>query len=391
VFKGTEKPFPAPGNIYAGQTWVQNWLSALGDYAQLHSYHGVYQPTYRYKWFISPQYAIEGNATLSFDVRRCGNKGQKVEFDAGRFFVAISTDNGATWKETDATQITDIDTVYSTKSISLDQYAGKAIRVAFYDENNAGSYDPSNFLLIDNVRMNCTEEYAYTDNACQGYAYEGYGFSIAAEDLPEAGEDSTYTRFAVNAENGCDSVITLTLTTRTASEVAPVYATICEGEVYEFGPYKLTEPNPEGQPYFISGENQYGCDSTIYLYLTVNKADTVDYQGDIVESLNSLKDGPKVIDEYFSVPDTLGIGEYEFVVKHDGCTYYRYYVSIVEKGTGLINVGEGVDRIDIYDILGRKVHTLRQGDEQYRLPTGVYMLRTIMDSGKAESRKVTVK
>ena len=391
VFKGTEKPFPAPGNIYAGQTWVQNWLSALGDYAQLHSYHGVYNPTYRYKWFISPQYAIEGNATLSFDVRRCGNKGQKVEFDAGRFFVAISTDNGATWKETDATQITDIDTVYSTKSISLDQYAGKAIRVAFYDENNAGSYDPSNFLLIDNVRMNCTEEYAYTDNACQGYAYEGYGFSIAAEDLPEAGEDSTYTRFAVNAENGCDSVITLTLTTRTASEVAPVYATICEGEVYEFGPYKLTEPNPEGQPYFISGENQYGCDSTIYLYLTVNKADTVVYQGDIVESLNSLKDGPKVIDEYFSVPDTLGIGEYEFVVKHDGCTYYRYYVSIVEKGTGLINVGEGVDRIDIYDILGRKVHTLRQGDEQYRLPTGVYMLRTIMDSGKAESCKVTVK
>ncbi len=391
VFKGTEKPFPAPGNIYAGQTWVQNWISMLGDYAQLQSYHGVYSPTYRYKWFISPQYAIEGNATLSFDVRRCGNKGQKVEFDAGRFFVAISTDNGATWKETDATQITDIDTVYSTKSISLDQYAGKAIRVAFYDENNAGSYDPSNFLLIDNVRMNCTEEYAYTDNACQGYAYEGYGFSIAAEDLPEAGEDSTYTRFAVNAENGCDSVITLTLTTRTASEVAPVYATICEGEEYEFGPYKLTEPNPEGQPYFISGENQYGCDSTIYLYLTVNKADTVVYQGDIVESLNSLKDGPKVIDEYFSVPDTLGIGEYEFVVKHDGCTYYRYYVSIVEKGTGLINVGEGVDRIDIYDILGRKVHTLRQGDEQYRLPTGVYMLRTIMDSGKAESRKVTVK
>ena len=391
VFKGTEKPFPAPGNIYAGQTWVQNWISMLGDYAQLQSYHGVYSPTYRYKWFISPQYAIEGNATLSFDVRRCGNKGQKVEFDAGRFFVAISTDNGATWKETDATQITDIDTVYSTKSMSLDQYAGKAIRVAFYDENNAGSYDPSNFLLIDNVRMNCTEEYAYTDNACQGYAYEGYGFSIAAEDLPEAGEDSTYYRFAVNAENGCDSVITLTLTTRTASEVAPVYATICEGEEYEFGPYKLTEPNPEGQPYFISGENQYGCDSTIYLYLTVNKADTVVYQGDIVESLNSLKDGPKVIDEYFSVPDTLGIGEYEFVVKHDGCTYYRYYVSIVEKGTGLINVGEGVDRIDIYDILGRKVHTLRQGDEQYRLPTGVYMLRTIMDSGKAESRKVTVK
>lgn len=391
VFKGTEKPFPAPGNIYAGQTWVQNWISMLGDYAQLHSYHGVYNPTYRYKWFISPQYAIEGNATLSFDVRRCGNKGQKVEFDAGRFFVAISTDNGATWKETDATQITEIDTVYSTKSISLGQYAGKAIRVAFYDENSAGSYDPANFLLIDNVRMNCTEEYAYTDNACQGYAYEGYGFSIAAEDLPEAGEESTYTRFAVNAENGCDSVVTLTLTTRTASEVAPVYATICEGEVYEFGPFKLTEPNPEGQPYYISGENQYGCDSTIYLYLTVNKADTVDYQGDIVESLNSLKDGPKKIDDYFSVPDTLGIGEYEFVVKHDGCNYYRYYVSIVEKGTGLINVGEGVDRIDIYDILGRKVHTLRQGDEQYRLPTGVYMLRTIMNSGKAESRKVTVK
>jgi hypothetical protein len=562
VFKGTEKPFPAPGNIYAGQTWVQNWLSALGDYAQLHSYHGVYNPTYRYKWFISPQYAIEGNATLSFDVRRCGNKGQKVEFDAGRFFVAISTDNGATWKKEDATQITEIDTVYSTKSISLDQYAGKAIRVAFYDENNVGSYDPANFLLIDNVRMNCTEEYPVADNACQGYDYEGYGFSIKAEELPVAGQDSTYYRFAASELGGCDSTIALTITTRVAAEPTTLYETICEGDYYEFGGQKLTKPNPEGIPYQLLGETVYGCDSLVYLYLSVQQNDTATFN---VTAENS--ELPKEVDAFYTIPADAPIGlPFDTLIKLDGCAYNRYFVTVnrctdsvgyadqvcagaryegygfvievaeqpaagesklfshidrtalgcdsmttltltvmsvkqtiltdnicesettyegynfvIDKaewpaageskdffdyrtsvegcdsivkltlavtkadtttipvvinadklpyivdaiytvpaesqvgsfveilpngedcgynryevtindvGTGLINLSDEVDHIEVFDALGRRVRTLRQGDEQYNLPAGVYMLHTVMKSGKAENRKVTLK
>lgn len=388
VFKGTEKPFQAPSNIYAGQTWVQNWLSALGDYAQLQSYHGVYNPTYRYKWFISPQYAIEGNATLSFDVRRCGNKGQKVEFDAGRFFVAISTDNGATWKKEDATQITEIDTVYSTKTMSLDQYAGKAIRVAFYDENNAGSYAPANYLLIDNVRMNCTQAFDYTDNACEGVDYEGYGFSIKVADQPLAGEDSTYTRFAVNAENGCDSVINLTLTTRTASPIVTIYEAICQGESYDFGGQALTQPNPAGQPYLLSGTNQYGCDSTVYLYLTVNPSDTADIAPVEVYAYQL----PYQVDENYTIPVDAQIGNpFTEVVKIDGCNFNRYFITVLDNPTGIINLTADVDYIDVYDALGRKILTLRHGDAQNVLPVGVYMLRTTMTDGQVVNSKLFIK
>ncbi|MGN0227857.1 MAG: fibronectin type III domain-containing protein [Paludibacteraceae bacterium] len=388
VFKGTEKPFQAPSNIYAGQTWVQNWLSALGDYAQLQSYHGVHNPTYRYKWFISPQYAIEGNATLSFDVRRCGNKGQKVEFDAGRFFVAISTDNGATWKKEDATQITEIDTVYSTKTMSLDQYAGQAIRVAFYDENNAGSYAPANYLLIDNVRMNCTQAFDYTDNACEGVDYEGYGFSIKVADQPLAGEDSTYTRFAVNAENGCDSVINLTLTTRTASPIVTIYEAICQGESYDFGGQALTQPNPAGQPYLLSGTNQYGCDSTVYLYLTVNPSDTADIAPVEVYAYQL----PYQVDENYTIPVDAQIGNpFTEVVKIDGCNFNRYFITVLDNPTGIINLTADVDYIDVYDALGRKILTLRHGDAQNVLPIGVYMLRTTMTDGQVVNSKLFIK
>jgi hypothetical protein len=177
--------------------------------------------------------------------------------------------------------------------------------------------------------MNCTDTYPYSDNACQGVDYEGYGFKIAAEDLPIFGKDSTYYRFAVNQKTGCDSTVALTITTRKAADVAPVYATICQGEVYNFGPYTLTEPNPAGVPYFIRGETQYGCDSTIYLYLTVNPSDTTD-----VDPIEITSDAlPYRADEYYTIPenalpdDTKTI-TFDTLVKKEGCSFNRYSVTI---------------------------------------------------------------
>ena len=54
VFSGRETPFTPASNVYVGDSWVSNWISALGDYAQLHSYRRD-EPKYRHKWFISPQ------------------------------------------------------------------------------------------------------------------------------------------------------------------------------------------------------------------------------------------------------------------------------------------------------------------------------------------------
>lgn len=393
VFQGKDKPVAPASNVYAGNMWVSNWLSMLGDYAQLHSYHNTGTVAYRYKWFISPQYAIDGKASLSFDARSCNNVGNAPKGNQDRFFVAISTDNGTTWKAEDATELTaELDSTYKTLSVSLDKYIGKNIRVAFYSENNSATstkIGESPFLLIDNVRMNCIEEYGFIDNACQGYDYQNveYGFSIKAEELPVAGSDSTYYRFALNTENGCDSVIALTLTTRQASEVTHVYATICEGEVYQFGGQSLTKPNPEDKPYFLSSENQYGCDSTIYLYLTVTPNDTTDITVSVkAEQL------PYSVDEYYTVPVDAKVGSFEETLPNgEMCGYNRYIVTVSGINTGIIYLTDDVDRIEVFDVLGRKVRTIRKDDDWYHLPTGVYMLQTVMKSGKVEYHKITMK
>lgn len=387
VFSGRETPFTPASNVYVGDSWVSNWISALGDYAQLHSYRRD-EPKYRHKWFISPQYAIEGDASLSFDIRVCNNVGNAAK-NSDRTFVAISTDNGATWKKENATQLTDLDSVYTTKSIPLGKYAGQNIRVAFYDENVSSShkYGEQPFLLIDNVRMNCTETFAKTDNACVGSDYEGNGFSIKAEDLPVAGADSTYERFAKNAAEGCDSIIALTITTRTASEDRIEYATICNGEVYEFGGQELTKANPEGTPYKLLGENMYGCDSIVYLYLTVAPSDTLK-----LEPIEIRADQlPYAVDEFFTVPADAAVGEFEQVVKTEGCQFNLYTITIKDAATGIVNVADDIDHIDVYDMLGRKVQTLHQGDAPYRLQTGVYMLVSVTTDGKAANSRVSVK
>lgn len=391
VFNGHEKPFKAPSNKYYTNSWISyssSW-GATPDQLMFFGFSSTDNTRYLYRWMITPQYAIEGNASLSFD-SRCIDYNGTAAHPNGRFFVAISTDNGNTWKKEDATQFP-LDSVYTTNSLPLNKYAGKAIRVAFYMEDLGGTTTAGKgsglFTFVDNVRMNCTETFAETDNACVGSDYEGNGFSIKAEDLPVAGADSTYERFAKNAAEGCDSIIALTITTRTASEDRIEYATICNGEVYEFGGQELTKANPEGTPYKLLGENMYGCDSIVYLYLTVAPSDTLK-----VEPIEIRADQlPYAVDEFFTVPADAAVGEFEQVVKTDGCQFNLYTITIKDAATGIVNVTDDIDHIDVYDMLGRKVQTLHQGDAPYRLQTGVYMLVSVTTDGKAANSRVTVK
>lgn len=330
VFNGNTSPYEPGASTYYTYMWIANYLEQLGDEHQLLFFGStLLSDGPKYRWMITPQYTIEGKASVSFDVKHVDYKNMAAN-PTGRFFVAVSTDNGATWKKEDATLIEGIDSVFTTKSVLLDKYNGKNIRVAFYMENLGGTTTNTGsglFTLLDNVRMNCTEDYEYADNACQGYDYEGYGFSIAKEDIPVLGKDSTYYRLAANSEAGCDSVIALTLTTRPAGETQTLYATICDGEVYEFGGQKLTKPNPEGQPYYLLGETEYGCDVNIYLYLTVLESDTTDH---VVSILNT--DLPYVVDEYYTIPVDSAVGSFVEVIKIDGeeaaCQFNRYIVTI---------------------------------------------------------------
>lgn len=328
VFNGTTSPYEPASNVYYTYMWIANYLEKLGDEHQLLFFGStILNSGPKYRWMITPQYAIEGKASVSFDVKHVDNQNNAAKPE-GRFIVAISTDNGATWKKDDATVIEGIDSVYTTKSVSLDKYAGKNIRVAFYMENLGGTTTSGKgsgiFTLLDNIRMNCTEEYPVADNACQGYDYEGYGFSIKAEELPVAGQDSTYYRFAAAEGNGCDSTIALTITTRVAAEPKTLYETICEGDYYKFGGQKLTKPNPEGIPYQLLGETVYGCDSLVYLYLTVQQNDTATFN---VTAENS--ELPKEVDAFYTIPADAPIGlPFDTLIRLDGCAYNRYFVTV---------------------------------------------------------------
>ena len=342
VFDGTVSPYEPAASVYYTYMWIANYLEQMGDEHQLLFFGStLLNSGPKYRWMITPQYAIEGNATLSFDVRHTDNKNMFANPD-GRFIVAISTDNGATWKKADATVIEGIDSVYSTKSVSLDKYAGQNIRVAFYMENLGGETRTKGsgiFTLIDNVRMNCSDVYPYADNACEGYDYEGYGFSIEATDLPMPGMDSTYFRFAANSEMGCDSTIALTITTRQASERDTIYETICQGDVYEFGGQSLTKPNPEGQFYFIKGENQYGCDSIVYLDLKVNPADTAVQAIEVNIDNTQL---PYAVDEYYTVPADAPIGQLFEAYAKSGACYFNWYKVTVSQCTAPYNYEDQV-------------------------------------------------
>ena len=326
-----------PAKMSYSYGWTANWLDALGNTTQLSSWdsypdsYGATYQGYKYRWFISPRYAIEGQAVLSFDARKCNNVGDSAKSAKGRFFVAISLDNGETWKMEDTYELTNqLGPNYSTQSIPLDKYNGDTIRVALYHEGKStGVGANSTFILIDNLRMNCSETYAYNGNACQGVDYEGYGFSISKTDIPALGKDSTYYRFAVNTANGCDSTIALTLTTYKPADVVDIDTTICEGDYYEFGGDKLTKPASEvygedHQYYYINGETEHGCEAKVRLFLTVSPADTTDVPVDILN--NQL---PYAIDEYYTIAKGTALGKDTVLVKKGNtCSFNRYFITI---------------------------------------------------------------
>ncbi len=90
---------------------------------------------------------------------------------------------------------------------------------------------------------------------------EGEVFLFGARELSRAGE---YTETFESA-SGCDSVVFLTLNFRPRAN-SSLSATICEGEVYEFGERQLSEAGVYQEAF--PGSN--GCDSIVTLNLRVN-------------------------------------------------------------------------------------------------------------------------
>ena len=164
---------------------------------------------------------------------------------------------------------------------------------------------------------------------CQGSAYTENGFNVS-----EAG---VYTQ-NLQTINGCDSVVTLTLT------VNPVYsftidATINQGETYHGNGFEVSEAGT----YTQNLQTVNGCDSVIVLNLTVNSS-----LGDVVANTIEVALYPNPAENY-TVLEVQGLKEQT--------------------------------KVALFDVRGRKLREfdLSAGTESVRLdlrdlPSGVYTL-----------------
>ena len=98
---------------------------------------------------------------------------------------------------------------------------------------------------------------------CQGETFDFFGNSLT--------ESGTYVD-TLTTVNGCDSIITLTLTVNPSYHATYEVDILCQGERFLLGGQYITESGV----YVDSAQTIHGCDSITTLILTVNPVDTVD-------------------------------------------------------------------------------------------------------------------
>ena len=139
--------------------------------------------------------------------------------------------------------------------------------------------DSVNVMVIDNNPQ------TFYDTVCQGSTYNNYGFTLSAQETAEVGE---IVRTQTLAAAGCESEITLFLTV-VPHDIVYLEQTATDSLVWNGVTY--TEEGTYTQ-YF---NNQYGCDSTVILTLTLD---------------GSVEPGPGPGPE----PDTIPFGENDTLI-----------------------------------------------------------------------------
>lgn len=255
---------------------VNSNYGIAGGYATLTFARNIYYDTKN--WLVTPIIKLEQETALTFDFSvfyySGGVKPVSSLYGEEQFIVAISDDEGETWKRENATVWNSTDGNYPFRnllsvtpkqySIDLAQYKGKNIRIAFYGETNR-RVEGTNFVgILDNVEVNCVERHDFNDTAMQGYPYEGYGFNLDGSEL-NFGGDTILHRVASGASSQCDSLIYLKLSVKGAV-YNHINGSVCQGKVYTengFNEFK------EGtyQRYYTTDT---GSDSIVVLNLKVN-------------------------------------------------------------------------------------------------------------------------
>ena len=145
---------------------------------------------------------------------------------------------------------------------------------------------------------------------CTGSSYQDYGFHI------ETPSESGYYSRTTPDINSCDSTTVLHLFVKDPAETQ-IYATICLGENYVENGFDILHPEIGEHTYTQLQQTIYGCDSMVYLHLTVNPTYYLTDTLTVCQSLIPYLYAPT--NEYIDIANA---GQFDTVLAHtttSGC------------------------------------------------------------------------
>lgn len=190
-----------------------------------------------------------------------------------RFLVAVSIDGGATWNPANVTEwnnagnaqyvYNEVPRHAATYSINMSDYAGHVVKVGFYGESTISNAD--NYFHFGNIRMENVPSVTYVDTICAGESFNDHGFIVSYDQL-ETGLNA-FSRYEMDADSAM--VLTIQQIYVLAPATNDIYVTLCEGEHYNDNGFDFTATTSGTQRLRFAGGSVHGCDSTIYLHVTV--------------------------------------------------------------------------------------------------------------------------
>ena len=159
----------------------------------------------------------------------------------------------------------------TTRTISVSSQGQYCVRGVSASGYKSSWSDTINITVIENFNTEITA------SICQGETYTENGFNVS-----EAG---VYTQ-NLQTINGCDSVVTLTLTVNSVATTV-LQASICQGETYAENGFNVSEAGV----YTQNLQTINGCDSIVTLTLTVNTIATTNLNASICQGETYTENG----------------------------------------------------------------------------------------------------
>ena len=147
----------------------------------------------------------------------------------------------------------------------------------YYDTIRTTNIFGSDSIVSLTLTINPVDSIHFADITCAGSIYTNHGFTY---EIPYSTSPSViYDTVRTSNANGCDSIVTLTLTVNPVDSVH-FNGIICAGSTYSENGFNYTAPySTTLSTYYdtIHASNVNGCDSIVTLALTVNPVDSIHF------------------------------------------------------------------------------------------------------------------